>query len=159
MDAVLTLEKKGSSRELPLNQFFLDKGKTALEEGELLTKITFAKSANSAFIKLGLRNAMSISAANFAASFETEGNKVKNVKIATGCLSPFPCRAFNAEEVVEGKELTPEVLTEAGEVLNAKDINPHSGMRASAKYRRQVAPVFLGRVLKAAYGHSKGGAK
>lgn len=157
-DAMLTLEKKGGSREVLLREFFLGKGKMVIEPDEILTKITFTKSSNSAFLKLGLRNAMSISAANFAAALDTEGNKVKNVRIATGCLSPFPTRALHAEKVVEGQELTPEILEKMGEALNANDIQPHDGMRASAKYRRQVAPVLVGRVLKSARDCGKGGA-
>jgi CO/xanthine dehydrogenase FAD-binding subunit len=105
-DAVLTLEKQGSSRELPLSGFFSNKEQTALETGELLTKITFKKTPNSSFYKLGLRKAMSISAANFAVALEQDGKKVKNVRVATGCLGPYPIRAFATEKLVEGKELT-----------------------------------------------------
>lgn len=158
LEATLTIESQKGSREISINDFFKAKGKTAVETGELLTKISFKKAPNSSFLKLGARKAMAISAANFAAALDLDGSKVKNVRIATGCLSPFPVRAFNAEQVVEGNELTQAVLDKMGEALNAKDIQPHSGLRASETYRRQVAPVFVGRTLKAAQGCGKGGA-
>ena len=152
LEAVLTLEKQGASRELPITEFFKNKGKTALETGELLTKITFKKAPNSAFYKLGLRKAMSISAANFAVALEQDGKKVKNVRVATGCLSPYPSRASATESLVEGKELTDELLAKVDETLNKNDITPHSGLRASEEYRRSVAPVYVCRLLQAACG-------
>ncbi|MDL2217717.1 xanthine dehydrogenase family protein subunit M [Christensenellaceae bacterium OttesenSCG-928-M15] len=158
LDAVLTLEKQGEKREVPITEFFMNKGQTVMGVGELMTAITFKKTPNSAFYKLGGRKAMSISAANFAVALEPDGNKVKNVKIATGCLSPFPCRAKATEALLEGKELTQELLDKVDETLNAGDINPHSGLRASEPYRRVVAPVFVCRLLKQAYS-ANGGAK
>ncbi|MDR1619746.1 MAG: FAD binding domain-containing protein, partial [Clostridiales bacterium] len=151
LDAVLTLERLSASREVPITEFFMNKGQTALKPGELLTKIVFKKAANSAFYKLGGRNAMSISAANFAVALEPDGNRIKNVRIATGCLSPFPTRARATEALVEGRELTDTLLEKVDEVLNKNDINPHSGLRASEAYRRVVAPVFVRRLLQAAY--------
>lgn len=158
LDAVLTLEKQGSKREVPITEFFMNKGKTVLETGELLTKITFKKAPNSAFYKLGGRKAMSISAANFAVALEPDGKKAKNVRIATGCLGPFPGRAKDTEKLVEGKELTEELLAQIDETLNKNDIQPHSGLRASEAYRRVVAPVFVRRLLQEAYS-AQGGAK
>ncbi len=148
--AVITLEKKGSSRDIQLNEFFCGKDTTIREADELLTKIAFKKTSHSAFIKLGLRNAMSISAANVAVACEYDGNKVTDVRIAMGCMSPYPTRCYHAEKVLEGKEITQPLLDEMGVVLNASDINPHSGLRATEKYRRQVAPVLVARALKAA---------
>ena len=150
LEAVLTLEKQGASRELPINEFFRDKGKTALEADELLTGISFKKAPNSAFYKLGGRKAMSISAANFAVALQPDGKKVKNVRIATGCLGPFPGRAIETEKLLEGKEPGDELLAKVAETLNRNDISPHSGLRASEAYRRAVAPVFVCRLLKAA---------
>lgn len=152
LNAMLTIEKEGSSREVPMDEFFKDKGKTALEAGELLTKITFHPSANSAFFKLGRRKAMAISAANFAVALEVDGAKVKNVRIATGCLSPYPKRARATEQLVEGKELTDALLAAVDETINKNDINPHSGLRASEPYRRAIAPALVCRLLKAAQG-------
>jgi len=148
--AVVTLEKQGSAREIPLNEFFSAKDTTIREADELLTKITFQKADHCAFIKLGLRNAMSISAANVAVACEYDGSRVSDVRIAMGCMSPYPTRCCNAEKVLEGQEVTQALLGEMGVVLNASDINPHSGLRATEKYRRQVAPVLVARALKAA---------
>lgn len=158
LNAVLTLEKKGAKREVPIAEFFMNKGKTVLETGELMTMITFKKAPNSAFYKLGGRKAMSISAANFAVALEPDGKKVKNVRIATGCLGPFPGRAPDTEALIEGNELTDALLAKIDETINKSDINPHSGLRASEPYRRLVAPVFVRRLLQEAY-NAQGGAK
>jgi CO/xanthine dehydrogenase FAD-binding subunit len=156
LEAVLTLQKQGASRELPINEFFKNKGQTALETGELLTKITFKKAPHSSFYKFGLRKAMSIAAANFAVALEQDGKCVKNVRIATGCLSPYPKRAAATEKLVEGKELTDDLLAQIDETLNQNDINPHSGLRSTESHRRAVAPVYVRRLLQKAYSMEGG---
>jgi CO/xanthine dehydrogenase FAD-binding subunit len=95
---------------------------------------------------------MSMSAANFAVALEPDGEAVKNVRIATGCLGPFPRRAPMTEAYIEGKPLSEEVLSQIDEVLTQGDIQPHSGLRASEEYRRLVAPVFISRLLRSAHG-------
>jgi len=155
LDATLTLQKQGASRELPITGFFKDKGQTALVTGELLTKITFKKTPNSAFYKVGGRKAMSIAAANFAVALTPDGQMVKNVRIATGCLSPYPSRAKATEQLLEGREMSEALLAEVGETLNKNDINPHSGLRATESCRRMVAPAIVCRLLNAAFGGVK----
>ncbi|MCL2496229.1 MAG: xanthine dehydrogenase family protein subunit M [Clostridiales bacterium] len=158
LDAMLTIQKKGASRELPITEFFKNKGQTALETGELLTKITFKKAPNSSFYKVCGRKAMSISAANFAVALTPDGQKVKNVRVATGCLSPYPSRAKATEKLLEGQVLTDSLLAKVDETLNKNDITPHSGLRATEEYRRAIAPVIICRLLQTAY-NGKGGAK
>jgi CO/xanthine dehydrogenase FAD-binding subunit len=158
LDARLILERQGAMREVSITDFFKDKGQTILEAGELLTRITFKTAIHSAFYKLCARNAMSISAANFAVALEADGQKAKNVRIATGCLGPYPMRAKHTEALLEGQEMSDAVLEQVAKTLNQRDINPHSGLRATEAYRRMVAPVIICRLLKEAF-YATGGTR
>jgi len=73
------------------------------------------------------------------------------VRVATGCLGPYPSRAPDTEKLLEGKELTDDLLAKLDETLNKNDISPHSGLRATEDYRRAVTPVYIRRLLKAAF--------
>ena len=55
-------------------------------------------------------------------------------------------RAANVEAFLLGKELTDEVIREAGNV-SSQDANPISDQRASAEYRKQMMPVLTRRSL------------
>lgn len=156
LDAVVTIEKKGGKREVALNEFFKGVGKTALAADEIVTAITFKKSQNCAFIKLGLRNAMAISVANVAVNLVTDGKTIKEAKVAMGSVAPTPCRCYEVEKALAGK-----AVADVAEALKGldKDISPIDDIRASAKYRKQVAPVLVKRAIDAAAGCKDGGAK
>ncbi|TDC05771.1 xanthine dehydrogenase family protein subunit M [Nonomuraea longispora] len=67
-------------------------------------------------------------------------------RIVLGGVAPRPVRAFSAERLLDGRPLTPENLTEAGEAARA-DIDPFDDAYASAWYRARVLPVHLRRAF------------
>ena len=158
LEAVVTIEKKGAKRDVALCDFFIGVGKTVLATDEIVTAITFKKSKNCAFIKLGIRNAMAISVANVAVALVKNGNKVTDIKIAMGSVAPTPRRCLEVEKALIGKELEDEAIAKAVKGLD-KDISPIDDVRATGKYRKQVAPVLLTRAIYAACGCKDGGAK
>jgi carbon-monoxide dehydrogenase medium subunit len=158
LDAVVTIEKKGAKREVALTDFFKGVGKTVLAADEIVTAITFKKSHNCAFIKLGLRNAMAISVANVAVNLVKQGDVVKDIKIAMGSVAPTVRRCAEVEKALLGKKLEDAVIAEAVKGLD-KDISPIDDIRATGKYRKQVAPVLVTRAIYAACGCKDGGAK
>jgi carbon-monoxide dehydrogenase medium subunit len=61
-----------------------------------------------------------------------------------------PLRAQQAEGVVRGQRLTPELLREAGAVAQ-QQTDPISDTRGSADYKRAMAGVFVRRALEQAW--------
>jgi CO/xanthine dehydrogenase FAD-binding subunit len=113
--------------------------------------VEFAANPHSAFYKLGLRNAMAISIATAAAALRRDKSGcITDVAIAMGSVAPYPLRCEHAEQVVLGKTLhdleKPEIISQLTQALN-QDISPIDDVRASAEYRREVAPVLVKRVL------------
>ena len=150
LDAVLTVAKKGSVREIDIKDYFKGPGKTALEADEMITKVTIKKSHNCCFIKLGLRKAMAISVASVCVTLDkSECGCVKEAHVAMGSVAATPVRCANAEAaLVKGGD----DLTAALEAALAEDIHPIDDFRATGKYRAMVAPGLVERAYKHACG-------
>ena len=155
LDASVILRNQDKQRTMPLCEFFLAPGKTACEKDELLIAVEFAPSPKSAFVKLGLRKAMAISIATAAATLVCDmDGKIIDCRIGVGAVAPTPLRATLTERAV---------LSQVGNIAHMlefcaadiektllKEISPISDIRASAEYRRQIAPVVVKRALTSA---------
>ena len=158
MDAVVTVEKLGGSRELPIAELFGGPNKNTLAAGELVTAIIVKKVKNSCFIKLGLRNSMAISVASVAVVIEKDncGCNIADARVAMGSVAPTPVRCANAEKAIMNAhkaDVSKTLITAL-----AKDIKPIDDFRATGKYRSTVAPRLVEKALKSALG-CQGGAK
>jgi len=65
-------------------------------------------------------------------------------------VAPKVIRAPQAEAYLDGREITPEAMAEAGR-LAVGDVKPISDFRASADYRRNLVAVLTKRALEGAY--------
>lgn len=152
LGAVVELLSKTGSRRLPLQDFFVHVRRTARRPDELIAAIRWPVPATGcgAFQKLGLRQADAISVVSVAATVERdEAGICREAHIALGAVAPTPIRARKAEELLCGRELTPELLAEAGRVA-AAEVSPIDDLRGSAGYRRRVAEVLVRRTLSRA---------
>ncbi len=139
----------GGEKEYAAEDFFTGPGKTRLEAGEVLTEIVIPKgSGKGAFIKLGKRKAETLSTVNAAAYIEQENGKCTLARVAVGAAAPTVVKCTAVEQELAGKELTDEVICAAAEKA-VEQISPIDDVRASAWYRRKVAPVVVRRVIQA----------
>jgi CO/xanthine dehydrogenase FAD-binding subunit len=145
----LTLLSQTGSRCLPLSEFLIGPGKSALRPGEVLAAIRFpipAARTGTAFLKLGKRQAMAISVANAAALVERDGARITSCRLALGALAPTAVRCPAVEASLKNKPWDSAGLAEAA-ALASEAISPIDDVRASASYRRLVAPELARRVL------------
>ncbi|NLJ57928.1 MAG: xanthine dehydrogenase family protein subunit M [Tissierellia bacterium] len=150
LEAEFVLRGPDGSRNIEAKEFFTGPGKTVAKENEVLTHIIIRKNkGKSAFNKLGRRKAETLSVVNAAAYVEKENNICKAVRVAIGSVAPTVLRCEEVEELLLGKELTEENIRVASEkVVDA--ISPIDDIRASAWYRKKVAPVIVRRAIEAA---------
>jgi CO/xanthine dehydrogenase FAD-binding subunit len=138
---------------LPLEEFFVHVRRTSRRPDELIAAVRWPVSApgsGGAFHKLGLRQADAISVASVAARVERdEAGLCRQARIALGAVAPTPIRARQAEELLRGQRLTPELIAEAGRVA-AGEASPIDDLRGSAGYRRRVVEVLVRRALSQA---------
>jgi CO/xanthine dehydrogenase FAD-binding subunit len=152
LEANAIIASDGEKRTIPLNEFFLAPGKTALNNNEILIGIEIpAPPEHSAgcFLRHTTREEMDIAVVGVA-SFLTlvpKTNKIKQSRIALGAVAPTPLRAVAAENVLTGKPLIKQLIEEAAEKA-AAEARPISDVRGSLAYRRELVRVLTMRTLK-----------
>jgi carbon-monoxide dehydrogenase medium subunit len=67
------------------------------------------------------------------------------VRIALGVAAPTPIRAYQAEEYLRGKEVTPPTLSETAEMA-IKETRMRDSIRGRAWYRREMVGVLIPRL-------------
>ena len=139
-------------RWVPLDQFFTAPGQTVLAPGELLAELRLpAPPANSGslYIKHSPRGAMDIATVGVASviSLENGGKTCGNVRIGLGAVAPTPVRAYTAEDLLRGNEITPELLDAAAREAQDK-VTPITDVRGSASYRKEMVGVLTQRTLE-----------
>lgn len=149
--AKVSLKSTRGTREVSLDEFYSGVRKTIMEPDEVITDIFFkAPDANqeSYFIKTALRKAQAISVINICVFGRLDGKKFQDPIITLGAVAPTIIHAKEAESYLEGKELSEEVISKAGD-LTAQAVNPISDVRGSSDYRAYMVGVIARRALNA----------
>ncbi len=71
---------------------------------------------------------------------------VSEARIVLGSVAPVPMRAVSAEEMLLGKDLSDELLSEAA-IKAREEVTPISDVRASESYRLEMTEVLVRRAL------------
>ncbi|HUT51658.1 MAG TPA: xanthine dehydrogenase small subunit [Alphaproteobacteria bacterium] len=148
LGASLVLRRGGRVRELPLDEFFVDYRKTALQQGEYLSAIRVPRPRSGRHFhtyKVSKRFDQDISAVCGAYCVSIEGGRVREARIAYGGMAATSKRAVACEAALEGGEWSAGTVAQAMRALE-KDFTPMSDMRASADYRMMVAKNLLQRM-------------
>ena len=135
-------------RKLPLEQFFLGPGKTALQRGELLTAVTVpapARGAAGHFLKLGRTAIGDISLMNVAVLGwpDSAAPSGSSWRIALGSVAPTVIRAPETERLLS-LDTSPAGLETASQAAAAA-ARPIDDIRATAAYRTDMVRVLTRR--------------
>ena len=150
LGAWVVLASTHGERKVMLQDFYTGVRKTVMQADEMLVDIAFPalkKSQKGTFIKLALRRAQAISVINVAVVLEMEAALVKSASITLGAVAPTIIHAAEAENYLAGKELTDEVILEAGKSAMEAS-RPIDDIRGSAAYRREMVRVCTMRGLR-----------
>jgi len=147
LGATFTIRGTSGERVVSAEDFFVGVYVTAVEEGELLTRISVPTR------KPGTGDAMTgvtlgAHGTYLASAAASVGPDL--VRIALGCVSSVPVRATAMENALASGDLSEQAVRAAAAGLGAS-LDPPSDVHASADYRRHLAEVSARRaVLKAA---------
>lgn len=150
-DALVEIASPHGRRTLPIADFILGPGRTALRPGELLTRIVLPPGASFAcrrFEKVGRRRSLAISVASFCGQlrFAADGT-VAEARFAWGSVAPTVLRIPALEADLVGRRIDRLATRRAASVVR-QSVAPISDIRASADYRRRVAGNLLTRFLE-----------
>ena len=149
LGALIKIESVRQKREVKLRDFFLEPGKTVLQDDEMIIGIEFEQSdinKNGYFIKLGQRKAMAIAIASMAVNLEVRQNEITRIRIAAGSVAPTPIRLTATEEFLKDKEINGKLVEEAMDRVR-EEVEPISDIRASEEYRRYVSGILFKRAF------------
>lgn len=126
LEAVLTASGPWGERPIPIREFFVGPGKSALAREEVLTRIRIpVPSGRGVFFKFSPRRAMDLAVVNVAC-LRANGD----VRVAVGACAPTPIRV-------------PAQPEEA-----ARACSPIDDVRGTADYRRDLVRVLVRRALE-----------
>ena len=146
-------------RSLPLEEFFLGPGKTALAVDELVAEVRVpvpSAGIGSAYDRHTPRKQMDIAVVGVAATLSIAGNRVERARVALGAVAPTPVRARRAEGALEGQPPSDDVFARAAEI-SAMECSPIADVRASAEFRRYIVRVMTMRMLREVRDRARSG--
>ena len=140
----------GGHRTMPIEDFLTGFRTTALEPGELVTRISFdalGGGRRGVFVKLGLRKAQAISVVH-AAAVVTEGSDgtVSDLVVALGSVGPTIELVDAAAGIARGRLLN-EAAADVAAASRAA-VTPIDDLRSTAEYRSHTVEVVVERALR-----------
>jgi aerobic carbon-monoxide dehydrogenase medium subunit len=154
LGARVVLVSQKATRTLPLEDFFLGPGKTALADDEILVEIeipTPLKHSAGCYLRHTAREEMDIALAGVASflTLSPKNGRLQSARIALGAVASTPVRALKAEGILAGQAVTPELIQETADQA-AAEADPISDLRGSSEYRRELVRVLTRRTLRIA---------
>jgi aerobic carbon-monoxide dehydrogenase medium subunit len=150
-DARLVVQRSGQRREISLEDFFQGPFTTALEPNEIITEVRVpdpGPKAAGSYHKLE-RRVGDYATVGVAVHVAFSNGAVSRAGIALTAVGPHNLRAIEAEQALAGAALDDDAIAEAGR-LAGEAARPHSDVRGTADYKRNVVRVFTERGLRAA---------
>ncbi len=156
MRAEVEITNSSGKRALPLEEFFTDHRTTALEKGDILSRILVpvpSPGTGTCYKKFGLRGAANISVASVAAMVQLEDGVCRDARFVMGAVAPTPKIAVRAGELIQGKsvsELSDESVLQQLALVISNEAEPIDDIRGSGAYRREVTGVQARRAFTVA---------
>jgi CO/xanthine dehydrogenase FAD-binding subunit len=152
LEGRVVLRGSGGEREVPVEEFFLGPGRTALRPGELMTAVRLPvppKNAEGRYLKLGRGKLADLSLVGVAVcAFPDEAvPSGYGILIALGSVGPTPFRAVEAEKVLASRSPGEEAFAlTAQKAMQAA--NPIADVRSGVEYQKAMVRALTLRGLR-----------
>jgi CO/xanthine dehydrogenase FAD-binding subunit len=153
MGAEVLLKSADGERRMALEEFFVGPGRSAMAPEEIMTAIFVpipSPRSGASYQRISARGKVDMAAVCVGVMVALEGQTCKETKIVLGAVAPVPMRAKRAEALLQGKELTQDLLVSAGD-LASDEARPISDVRASSEYRKKMVSILTRRALEEAH--------
>jgi carbon-monoxide dehydrogenase medium subunit len=153
-DAEVKIMSSDDTAVVPLPELFAGPKINCLEPNELVTEIRFPvppESSSSSFNRIARRKAFTLSVVSAAAYVEMDGAVCSEARVAFGSVADTPIRVPAVEEILAGKEMDSQTVSEATEAAK-QSVAPITDVRGTAEYRKDMCGVLLKRALHTAVG-------
>jgi carbon-monoxide dehydrogenase medium subunit len=157
--ATVVARSPHGTREIPIDDFFVDTFETALQPNEILTEIHIPQPtphSGSAYAKLE-RKVGDYAIAAAGVSVTLDGTIVSDVGIGLTNVGPKAIRATAAERYLVGQSPSEAAIREAAR-LAARAAEPTADLRGPVEYKRAMVQTLTSRALHSAVQRAKVGA-
>jgi len=151
LGASVEIQGPGGTRQLPVEALCRGYYDTALEGGELITKVVVPpmRGSQAAYLKVTTRASHDWPTLGVAVSLRQEQGQLSHARFFVGAATDRPTRLAEAESALLGKALSDAALRQAGEqAAHALDIV--DDQHGSAEYKKHLLGIYLGRAVRAA---------
>ncbi|MDP6180205.1 MAG: xanthine dehydrogenase family protein subunit M, partial [Desulfatiglandales bacterium] len=148
LDAELKIVNKNGEKNMPIKDFYLGPGETALKQGEIVTGVILpgVKPGTGGSFQHLVRTKADISKVCVAVMETIAEGTCQEAKIALGAVAPTVFRAEKAEKILKGRKLDQDVI-ETGAKAAAEETKPITDLRSNAEYRKETTRVLVKRAL------------
>ena len=155
LGAVARIVTRNGELEIPVGDLVTRPNQTTLPAGAIIRDFRIpipAAGSKMAFVKLGRRQAQSISRLSLACVGRLDENgRVAEVRLTPGACTSQTQRFDQAEAVLLSKEPTEELVREAGQVAAAQMV-AIAGRRWSTAYKEPALVALVERALRQVFG-------
>jgi carbon-monoxide dehydrogenase medium subunit len=152
LNAAFVVQSTAGTRTISVDDFFTDFFTTAMNANEILTEIHVplpGAASGSAYTKLPHPASGYVVVSAGALITRQASGTCTASRIAIGGLGSGPLRAIATEMELQGKPLTPQLITSAA-AKAADESDPVDDPYASADYKKYVATVYARKAIEAA---------
>ncbi len=140
-DAEIQLSSREGNRRVPLSRFYRGYKELDRRDDELITAIHLPlpeSGWSDYYRKVGTRRFQAISKTLLAGRIRIDANRiVQDVRIVLASVAPFTLRAVHTENLIRGRQLTPDLIERATAAIQ-DEIHPIDDIRSTENYRRRV---------------------
>lgn len=153
LGARLRLQRAGGERWVDARDFFAGLFTTALEPDEILTEIAIPPLPSRtgwAFLEVARRHGDYAQIGVAALVTLDDSGRCREARLVYLSAGDRPVEAKQAAALLAGQEISPETIAAAAEKASRHEIDPAGDVHASAEFKRHLARVITGRVLRKA---------
>jgi carbon-monoxide dehydrogenase medium subunit len=145
------------SREIAVEELYSGYYRTVLEPNELIAEVIVPRydSRRLAYLKYTTRTADDWPALGVAVSLDTDGRKIRDVRLVISAATEKVTRLPQAEKVLVGAAIEDATLQRAGEAAVA-ETTLLADARGSAVYKQELLRACIGRAVRMALTNSVG---
>jgi CO/xanthine dehydrogenase FAD-binding subunit len=140
----------GDFEKLKIDQVMLNPGETSLKANRYIAYIFIplprVESQFWYFRKVGQRKSLAISKVSLAALGWIKNQKIEEIRISTGSVSPQIRRANKTEAILNNQVLSEEIIEKARMSI-MEEVTPIKDIRSTVEYRRYICGELLREAL------------
>jgi len=148
LEASVIVLKGGKEQRLSIPELYAaawrdPEAHNSLEPGDLILKVEVpVQQRRSAYLQMSAKSEFDWALVSCAAAAKVEGNKLSQVRVVLGAVSNIPYQAEEANQFLEGKDLTEDNASKAAEMILAK-----AAAQTDNGYKIPIAQTLIRRTL------------